>query len=81
MSETKILDGIKVVEVATFVLGPAAGTVMTDFGAEVIHVESPGVGDPYRYLHGVKPFPASEQPYCWILTGRNKKSVGHGRTP
>ncbi|MEE2777373.1 MAG: CoA transferase [Acidobacteriota bacterium] len=75
MSDTPLLEGIKVVEVATFVLAPAAGTIMGDFGAEVIHVEGPGIGDPYRYLHTVAPFPVSDQPYCWILTGRNKKSV------
>ena len=70
-----LLEGIKVVEVATFVLAPAAGTMLSDFGADVIHVEPPGIGDPYRYLHTVRPLPASEEPYCWILTGRNKRSV------
>ena len=43
-----LLEGLKVVEVATFVFVPAAGTVLSDFGADVIHVEPPGVGDPYR---------------------------------
>ena len=75
MTTDRILEGLKVVELATFVLAPAAGTVMADFGAEVLHIESPGIGDPYRYLHTVKPLPTCEQPYCWILTGRNKKSV------
>ena len=41
-----LLEGLKVVEVATFVFVPAAGTVLSDFGADVIHVEPPGVGDP-----------------------------------
>ena len=33
-----ILDGIKVLDVASFIAAPAAGTVMADFGAEVIKV-------------------------------------------
>ena len=70
-----LLGGIRVVEVGTFIAGPAAATVMTDFGAEVTKIEAPGIGDPYRYLHTIKPMPESEQDYCWILDGRNKKSV------
>lgn len=71
----RVLGGIRVVEVATFVFGPAAGTVMGDFGAEVIHVEPPATGDPYRYLPQLKPLPECEHNYCWLLDSRNKKSV------
>ena len=70
-----ILDGIRMVEVATFVAGPAAGTVMADFGAQVIHVEPPDIGDPYRYLSSLKPLPSSEHNYPWLLDSRNKKSL------
>jgi len=71
----RILDGIRVLDVGTFVFGPAVATVMSDFGAEVIKVEPPGIGDPYRYLSLMPPLPASEHFYCWILTSRNKKSI------
>ena len=37
MSETYLLDGIRVVELVTFVFGPAAGTILGDFGADVVH--------------------------------------------
>lgn len=70
-----MLDGIRVVEVATFVAGPAAGTMMGDFGAEVIHVEPPGIGDPQRLLHQLRPLPECDTPYAWILDSRNKQSV------
>ncbi len=70
-----ILAGIRVIEVATYVLGPGAATVMSDFGAEVIKVERPKVGDPYRYLSFIPPMPKSELNYCWLLDGRNKKSI------
>ena len=40
-----LLDGIKVVELTTMVFGPAAGVVLSDFGADVIKVEPPGQGD------------------------------------
>ncbi len=70
-----VLDGIRVVEVATFVLAPAAGTVMGDFGADVVHVEHPVMGDAYRNLHKLKPLPDFERSYPWILTSRNKKSI------
>ncbi len=71
----RILDGIRVLDVGTFVFAPAVATVMSDFGAEIIKIEAPGMGDPYRYLSMVPPLPPSEHFYCWILTSRNKKSI------
>ena len=44
----RIFDGLKVIDCASFIAGPAAATVMSDFGAEVIKIEPPGAGDPYR---------------------------------
>ena len=58
MADTSgILSGLKVLDVGTFIFGPAATTVLADFGADVIKVESPGIGDPYRYLYMMPPFP------------------------
>jgi formyl-CoA transferase len=70
-----ILRGIRVVELATFVFGPAAGTVMADFGADVVKIEHPVTGDPYRYLYRLKPLPECEENYCWILDARGKRSL------
>jgi crotonobetainyl-CoA:carnitine CoA-transferase CaiB-like acyl-CoA transferase len=72
---TQLLEGIRVVEVATFVLGPGAGTVLSDFGADVVHVEHPVMGDTYRYLSQLKPLPECEVNYPWLLTSRNKRSI------
>ena len=44
----RVFDGLKVIDCASFIAGPAAATVMSDFGAEVIKIEAPGAGDPYR---------------------------------
>ncbi len=41
----------------------------------MIKIERPPHGDPYRYLSLMPPMPASEHAYCWILEGRNKRSV------
>src|SRR4029079_9953882 len=70
-----ILSGIRVVELATFVFGPAAGTVMADFGADVVKIEHPVTGDPYRYLYKLKPLPECDENYCWILDSRGKRSI------
>jgi crotonobetainyl-CoA:carnitine CoA-transferase CaiB-like acyl-CoA transferase len=70
-----LLDGIRVIEIATFVFMPSAGTVLSDFGADVIHVEPPGIGDPYRVLHHMKPLPQGKKNYCWDLDSRNKRSL------
>lgn len=69
-----ILGGIRVLEVATYIFGPACGTVMADFGAEVIKVESPS-GDPYRNLYKIPTMPVCEINYNWVLDNRSKKSI------
>ena len=73
--ENNILSGLRVIDCGTYIAGPAAATIMSDFGAEVIKIERPPHGDPYRYLSYLKGMPVSEHNYCWLLDGRNKKSV------
>src|SRR5438874_2445718 len=65
------LDGIKVVELASFVSAPFATMMLGDLGAEVIKIEPPGKGDPMRNLGrneaGVSPL--------FVNTNRGKRSV------
>src|SRR5882724_5653337 len=46
--EKGIFEGLKVLDCASFIAAPAAATVLSDFGADVIKIEPPGTGDPYR---------------------------------
>ena len=48
----KVLQGLRVVEMGTFITGPAAAMFLGDLGADVIKVERPGVGDPFRSFKG-----------------------------
>jgi crotonobetainyl-CoA:carnitine CoA-transferase CaiB-like acyl-CoA transferase len=75
MIADNIFSGLKVVDLASFIAGPAATTVLSDFGADVIKVEPPGFGDPYRFLHRTPPNPASDVDYAWQLTNRNKRGI------
>jgi formyl-CoA transferase len=76
MSQSQnLLSGIRVIDCGTYIAGPAAATVMSDFGAEVIKIERPPLGDPYRYLSRIPIMPVSDLLYCWILDNRNKKSI------
>ena len=45
-----LLHGLHVVDLPSWIAGPAAATVLSDFGADVIKVEPPGVGDAYRFF-------------------------------
>jgi crotonobetainyl-CoA:carnitine CoA-transferase CaiB-like acyl-CoA transferase len=48
MNAPGALAGIRIIELASYVSGPYAGMLLADFGAEVIKIESPGAGDPFR---------------------------------
>jgi len=75
MSTDGLLSGIRVIDCATYVAGPAAATVMSDFGADVIKIERPGGGDLWRLFSKLPGTVKSELDWCWVLTSRNKKSV------
>jgi crotonobetainyl-CoA:carnitine CoA-transferase CaiB-like acyl-CoA transferase len=70
----RIFDGLKVIDCASFIAGPAAATVMSDFGADVVKIEPPGAGDPYRR----RAVPIAGRPAInpgFVLDARNKKSL------
>lgn len=46
------LAGVTVLEMGTFITGPAAGMLLADLGADVIKIEQPGSGDPFRSFKG-----------------------------
>jgi formyl-CoA transferase len=70
-----VFSGLKVVEIASFIAAPAAATMLSDFGADVIKVEPPGMGDPQRLLSSVPPSPAAPGNYSWHLANRNKRGM------
>ena len=66
------LDDLRVVELGSLLAGPFCGQLLGDFGAEIIKVEDPGVGDPMRQWGREKPYGTS---LWWPVVARNKKSV------
>jgi len=66
------LDGLTVLDCATFVAAPFCCTLLGEFGATVIKVEQPGLGDDLRRL-GRRA--ASGQPDWWLVESRNKKAI------
>ena len=73
--EDGLFKGLKVLDCASFIAAPAAATVLSDFGADVIKIEPPGAGDPYRNLPNLPGYPKSEHNYAWMMESRNKKSL------
>lgn len=70
-----LFEGLKVIDCASFIAAPAAATLLGDFGADVIKIEQPGQGDPWREIHKAPGLPESEQPYPWMLESRGKRSL------
>lgn len=65
------LEGITVIDFATLIAAPGVATFLGDFGATVIKVELPQVGDPIR---GKLAYPDGRGP-MWLNEGRNKKTI------
>src|SRR5437764_4606060 len=69
-----IFSGLKVVDLASFIAGPSAAVILSDFGADVIKVEPP-VGDLCRHGHQIPPQPQAKDAYPWHLANRNKRGM------
>src|SRR4026209_2836238 len=71
MSLMKPLDGVRVLDLTRLLPGAVATMVLGDFGAEVIKIEQPGIGDPARTMSAGRN-PAGT---VFLATNRNKRSV------
>ena len=67
------MSGIRVLDIATFIAAPYAATIMSEFGAEVIKVENPKGGDPWRRYGTPTDLEASS--LAWLSEARNKQSI------
>jgi crotonobetainyl-CoA:carnitine CoA-transferase CaiB-like acyl-CoA transferase len=69
-----IFSGLRVVDLASFIAGPGAAVILSDFGADVIKVEPPK-GDLWRMANKVPPQPLAKEAYPWHLNNRNKRGL------
>src|SRR5258708_15579677 len=74
MNSDNIFSGLKVVDLASFIAGPGAAVILSDFGADVIKVEPP-TGDAWRNGYRIPPQPRSHDNYPWHLNNRNKRGL------
>ncbi len=70
-----IFEGLRVIDCGSFIAAPAAATVLSDFGADVVKVEPPGAGDPYRALPRMPGNPVGDSEYGWLLDARNRRGL------
>jgi len=73
-SDNDIFSGLKVVDLASFIAGPGAAVMLSDFGADVIKVEPP-TGDTWRIGYKIPPQPRAKDNYPWHLNNRNKRGL------
>lgn len=73
-ADQRPFDGLKVIDCASFIAAPAAATILSDFGADVLKVE-PLEGDPLRELFRGAGFGPDGRNHGWELDGRNKRSL------
>ena len=65
------LAGLRVIEMGQLIAGPFAGKTLGDFGADVIKIEPPGVGDPLRSWRLLQ----RGTSVWWQVQSRNKRSL------
>jgi succinyl-CoA:(S)-malate CoA-transferase subunit B len=71
-SNIQPLDGLKVIDVSSFLAGPFCSTQLAEFGADVIKLELPKVGDALRRFGSITP---NGDSLPWLSECRNKKSA------
>ena len=74
MTEQPLFHGLKVIDAASFIAGPVAATILADFGADVIKVESPG-GDGIRTVGGMPGMPVDTNDYASQVDNRSKRNL------
>ena len=67
------LAGVRVLDIATFIAAPYCATILGEFGAEVIKVEQPITGDPFRRFG--TPSEREDSTLAWLSEARGKKSI------
>ncbi len=75
MTDTLLFDDLKVIDCGSWIAGPVAATILADFGADVIKIETPETGDGYRMFSPSLGAPDSTINFCWQMDARNKRSL------
>jgi formyl-CoA transferase len=70
-----LFQGMKVLDVGTWIAAPTVAAMLADLGAEVIKIEQPEVGDAYRNYYQAVVSPNSAINYTWAIDARNKRSL------
>jgi formyl-CoA transferase len=74
VQQSNVFEGLRVVDLSSFIAGPGAAVILSDFGADVIKVEPPQ-GDAWRAGNKLPIEPIADEPYQWHLSNRNKRSI------
>ena len=75
MSEELLFEGLKVLDVGTWIAAPTVGSMLADLGADVTKIEQPEVGDAYRIYYTLPVSPESKVNYTFTLDSHNKRSL------
>ncbi len=71
--QRKPMAGVRVLDIATFIAAPHAASILGEFGAEVLKVENPKGGDPWRRFGTATDEP--DRSLAWLTEARNKRSI------
>ena len=70
-----LFEGLKVLDVGSWIAAPVAATMLADRGADVLKVEVPIAGDGYRNYALLPISPTADTNYTWAMDARNKRSL------
>ena len=75
MAEGYLFEGLKVLDVGTWIAAPVSATMLADYGADVIKIEQPQLGDGYRNFAPAVNLDGTDANYTWHLDARSRRSL------
>lgn len=70
-----LFEGLRVLDVAGYIVGPSAESIVSNFGANVVKIKMPGEGESFRAVYRYANLAYSEHNFLWMQADRSRRGL------